>query len=170
MLAIAGHDQSTPRVASSPHLVESAELERLVDRILPWLASAQTTVAAAAAAHRGAAVKEQRLRMRQESIKALRCIMRTVIQCAASRPRNAAGAIEYEKEALFLLYSKNPVYSALASMGGFFTSADFEKLKADVRAAENEEQTRLAHDAVTPSERVEARLLPHFATLEQLLM
>jgi len=168
MLGIAGFSTTDPQAALAPHLLDSELLDGLVNLVLPWLADEEAKVAAASELHKtSASVKSERLRMRQESVKAIRRIIAVVVQCMAARPQNASNLTELDRPAFHEEFSTNTVYKFLADTG-FFATPAFQAFKAEVRSAEDREASLGATSAgaeQSPTTQIVSRLAPQLQVI-----
>jgi len=114
MCAIGGFGKFLPETVAAAHLSATTGLDGIVDAVLPWLKEQEAKVATAtsAAGVDAAKLKKARLFMRRASLKAVRGLVATWVQCACARPRDAKGVIEFDSPPIYERFHTNPVFQA----------------------------------------------------------
>ena len=89
------------------------------------------------------ALLELRLPMREESIRALRAILRVFVRVSSARPRDGENAVVVDAKPIYLDFANHPLFKQFSGSGPnpAFVSEQFRRVCASVKQAEDSELT-----------------------------
>ena len=138
MLSRAGFDKDSPRTAIAPH--QLVDVHHAADALLPALKQQEDEINEAwKLVTTGTQAKKERLFNARGTVKGMRFMVETFIQCAAARPRDEFGNLSVDSSRLYEAFrDANPLFQL-----DFFDSDAFKAIVAKVTKAEERELSNL---------------------------